>query len=70
MPPRTPHFPDAAVRLAPCAVNNLTKPGKHARASLVDDAAIGRIGVGRENDLTVNIKLLLSMGTVPNANRA
>lgn len=70
MPPRTSHFPDTAVRLAPYAVNNLAKPGKHARAGLVDDTAIGGIGVGRENDLAINIKLLLGMGTVPNANRA
>ena len=70
MPLRTPHLPGAAVRLAPCAVNNLAKPGKHARAGLVDETTIGGIGVGREDDLAINIKLLLGMGTVPNANRA
>ena len=70
MPLRTPHLPDAAVRLPPCVVNNLAKPGKHARAGLIDHTTIGGIGIGRENDLAINIKLLLGMGNVPNANRA
>ena len=70
MPPGTPHFPDAAIRLAPCAANNLAKSSKHARAGLVDNTAIGSVGVCRKNNLAINIKLLLGMRTVPDANRA
>jgi hypothetical protein len=40
------------------------------RAGLVDDTAIDGVGVGRENDLAINIKLLLGVGTVPDTNRA
>src|SRR5271170_4207608 len=70
MPLGTPHLPDAAVRLAPCAGNDLAKSGQHARACLVDNAAVGGIGVGRENNLAINIQLLLGMSTVPDANGA
>jgi len=64
MPPGTPHLPDAAIRLAPCAAHNLAKSSKHARAGFVEVARMPEVGrkFGRWLDLVFMQRILDAPG--------